>query len=616
MRAKEFITEAPNKMAMNSNGKPIHHTEEGIVNFWKWFKGSKAVDSQGRPLVVYHGTKMDFTEFDIGKGMTGEIRGNPIAKYGFFFSDDPNTANTYAGDNPASNVMPVYLLLKKPFVMDMWRDFGKLSDGKGIVQDDLVKPFIEQLKRKGHDGMILKGGDTYRELMVFEPTQIKSATGNSGTFGINTASIVSESDITIAMDRRDNSMRAKEFITEIFDKPAPYTLVNASRNNWVAKFKIGTLLYTLVATEFHYDPHPPNFPDPNTELDVEFYFTTPDGKSHNNITGTGNQHAVFSTVVAIMKELINKLKPDCISFGSADEGGRRSLYRRLVRTLLPTAKVNEYDGDFFVYPTDYSNEINEARRNPDQNPKIPEMDQLKQILDKNGGNMDNLFVRFTDDNKLGIHPMANDDTPFGICAYPFRYVYNQRTGHVSVPTGGDRRYMVVFKANDMSKTLDLQNTPLELLQKQLYNAMVKQLTIHKVASMVAMDDTDKQRLAKISNIKDQYTFGFNLFKLYTRPGIKEVWRIMYIVLFRIMGYHRENYSREARRVVGLAVRKLLKSCGYNAVIDNGGGIIHPHERWQVVFLSTQQLTLLNVIERFNPPQRPNTADHAGHDEWQ
>lgn len=35
----------------NSAGQPIHHTEEGIRNFWRWFGSSRVVDDQGRPLV-------------------------------------------------------------------------------------------------------------------------------------------------------------------------------------------------------------------------------------------------------------------------------------------------------------------------------------------------------------------------------------------------------------------------------------------------------------------------------------------------------------------------------------------------------------------------------------
>lgn len=194
METKEYVeVDGISRPVFNSKGKLIHHTEEGIINFWRWFGNSTIVDDSGKPLVVYHGTKMDFAIFDIGKGMSGEISGNPIAKYGFFFTDKPDTANSYAGDKTGSNVMPMYILLRNPYEMDMWRDFSKLSDKKGIVQDELMKHFIQKVKRKGHDGIILKGRDTYRELMVFKPTQIKSATGNKGGFNPNSSNIMSES---------------------------------------------------------------------------------------------------------------------------------------------------------------------------------------------------------------------------------------------------------------------------------------------------------------------------------------------------------------------------------------------------------------------------------------
>gem|GEM_PF-4060734 len=56
---------------MNSEGRPIANSEEELRNFWRWFGDSKAVDSEGRPLVVYHGTGSDFFEFDNSKAPEG-----------------------------------------------------------------------------------------------------------------------------------------------------------------------------------------------------------------------------------------------------------------------------------------------------------------------------------------------------------------------------------------------------------------------------------------------------------------------------------------------------------------------------------------------------------------
>lgn len=100
------------RLTTNSEGKPIYPTEEGVRSFWKWFGDSKVVDDQGRPLVVYHGTSKDITVFnpDEGKGKTYGT--------GSFFSSNPDTSATYTGGVNGGNIMPVYLRMEKPAVLD------------------------------------------------------------------------------------------------------------------------------------------------------------------------------------------------------------------------------------------------------------------------------------------------------------------------------------------------------------------------------------------------------------------------------------------------------------------------------------------------------------------
>ena len=53
--------------ALNSEGRPIHWSEEGTRNFWRWFGDSKVVDAEGRPRVMYHGSDAkDFASFNKG----------------------------------------------------------------------------------------------------------------------------------------------------------------------------------------------------------------------------------------------------------------------------------------------------------------------------------------------------------------------------------------------------------------------------------------------------------------------------------------------------------------------------------------------------------------------
>lgn len=86
--------------------------------FMDWFRGSKVVDENGNPLVVYHGTT--FFEGNVFKLVPTKNRQDNID--GFYFSSDPSDASDYAagrnaqGVTEGAQVMPVYLSLKNPFV--------------------------------------------------------------------------------------------------------------------------------------------------------------------------------------------------------------------------------------------------------------------------------------------------------------------------------------------------------------------------------------------------------------------------------------------------------------------------------------------------------------------
>lgn len=56
-------------------------------------KGSKAVDAEGKPIPVYHGSLEQFDEFDDSK--LGSNTGSPSAFEGFFFASNPMVADSY-----------------------------------------------------------------------------------------------------------------------------------------------------------------------------------------------------------------------------------------------------------------------------------------------------------------------------------------------------------------------------------------------------------------------------------------------------------------------------------------------------------------------------------------
>ena len=165
----------------NSKGQPIHPTEEGLRNFWRWFGDSRAVDDQGRPLVVYHGTGADFDRFDLA--LVGRTFG-AAGELGFFFSSNPETASKYAmhaGHGGGGNVIPAYVIIKSP----IYRSDNFLRGPIGFLDWNRLS-LKKQAEANRNDGVLIQqkeDGEIHESIVVaFRPEQIKSATGNTGAF--------------------------------------------------------------------------------------------------------------------------------------------------------------------------------------------------------------------------------------------------------------------------------------------------------------------------------------------------------------------------------------------------------------------------------------------------
>lgn len=180
---------------VSGQGMPLfsraRNPQEDTQEFKDWFGDSKVVDANGKPLVVYHGTGSDFTEFDPERvGSNYARRGG---SKGFFFTNRPVPAGVYAeqaagayfgneqspdfGDGTA-NIMPAYLSLQKPYIRKAAASPDRWFDGNH-------EKLFAAAEKSGADGIIVRGGTGFevRSIYVaFRPEQIKSATGNNGAF--------------------------------------------------------------------------------------------------------------------------------------------------------------------------------------------------------------------------------------------------------------------------------------------------------------------------------------------------------------------------------------------------------------------------------------------------
>lgn len=99
--------------------------------------GSKVVNGEGAPLVVYHGATKLFTRFD--PKMIG-ARDPGFFGAGFYFAPDEESAQGYAdsaseadGLSDAGVVIPAWVSLQNPFVWDMAPGDGASATRKALA---------------------------------------------------------------------------------------------------------------------------------------------------------------------------------------------------------------------------------------------------------------------------------------------------------------------------------------------------------------------------------------------------------------------------------------------------------------------------------------------------
>ena len=95
----------------------------------------------------------------------------------------------------------------------------------------------------------------------------------------------------------------------------------------------------------------------------------------------------------------------------------------------------------------------EARRNPEQNPKISAYDALEKYKDD-----EDIYISFTGVDKIGINPHSPYNTPISIYSYPLKEIFkefNHKQRHVEVPFAGKAPYIWVIRQTKEKFVKDL-----------------------------------------------------------------------------------------------------------------------------------------------------------------
>lgn len=181
--------------------------------FQDWFADSKATNTTGEPLLVFHGAGAKFTKFDVG--------GKPIwltanIKYAEEYSTATRSverilpeASIYAGN--VDRIIPAYIRVENPAdvgntdggysgnYMDLAKRLQIRPSELQAVWEQAGKPelmwqvintpgMVEMLKRHGYDGIqAVENG--VKAWAVFDSAQVKSAVANNGSFSLTNPDI-------------------------------------------------------------------------------------------------------------------------------------------------------------------------------------------------------------------------------------------------------------------------------------------------------------------------------------------------------------------------------------------------------------------------------------------
>jgi hypothetical protein len=211
--------------------------------FKRWFKDSRVVDADGKPLPMYHGTSASeggdaFTMFDTFASNYG------LMGMGGYFTADPAVASSYTtkGKGTTPTVYQVFLSIQNPLDMDAkadasaWRkqfegiaeyhDGGTTNESwyraaeEALVDQRLPKwegaeIMQDGIRAMGFDGITHIGGGRvkadgvkHRVYIAFDPEQAKSATGNTGAFD------PAKADIRFSLTGRSVPLTAGQRVVE------------------------------------------------------------------------------------------------------------------------------------------------------------------------------------------------------------------------------------------------------------------------------------------------------------------------------------------------------------------------------------------------------------------
>ena len=285
----------------------------------------------------------------------------------------------------------------------------------------------------------------------------------------------------------------------------------------------------------------------------------------------------------------------------------------------------------------FINFIDEARRNPELNPKISIYDILEKYhTDENvyisyvqdvgsksasSSGKAKGFPRNAEGFKLGINPKSTYNTPNGIYTYPLKQAWrsysNRKDRILEVPFAGENPFIYIIKPKRSNKVVDLQKYSSRDWDRD-YDKLAKIIieffmTKNKMSEFIGWEAAKAILLEANNNSRNRspggrfwnmtrYTFFCLTAQLATSTldkyfdevsaGLKDRSKKANFsddkVRFKIVRNERGKSS-------STLWNKIFRNLGYDGVADKSGeGIIHPSEPTQAVFFDRTKLEVLHA----------------------
>ena len=185
--AQDQIQISPEQQLFNQDGSVRLETPQ-----FKNFFGKSVLKKDGKPEVLYHGTRDSVNEFNLDHPNKKDFGWLGKGVYMYRGKNAAAGANVYTfnkrGD-AGRNIMPLYARLEKPY----YATFKEKADIR-MGGEQAAEGFKQRLIDQGYDGAILRGQDGTDEVVVFDNTAVKS-TFNSGTWSRETADILKQQEL-------------------------------------------------------------------------------------------------------------------------------------------------------------------------------------------------------------------------------------------------------------------------------------------------------------------------------------------------------------------------------------------------------------------------------------